>query len=242
MRDYRHFLFFAEKATPEKVTLDQLETRHAVNVLRLTEKSRFLATDGRGTTYKCIHSGIINRELEGIVEEKWYSEQISPRIHLFTGIPERDPFESILVDCTALGAASISPLICVFSQNKWWENSWEKQLLRFQNKMIASMKQALSPWLPRLCNPVHFFDAIKNLTGTVIVADPIGRSIFVNRENIIEKDEITILVGPPGGFSPSEEEQLKEPHFIHVKIAGTRLRTELAATVLCSQALGILME
>ena len=32
-------------------------------------------------------------------------------------MPEKDPFETVLVDCTALGAASITPLICEFSRN-----------------------------------------------------------------------------------------------------------------------------
>ena len=64
MRDYRHFLFFTRQISPDKVVLDQEETRHAVNVLRLSEGESFLATDGRGNMYRCIHGGIHNHQLK----------------------------------------------------------------------------------------------------------------------------------------------------------------------------------
>ena len=238
MRDYRHFLFFTRQIGTDKVVLDQEETRHAVNVLRLSEGERFLATDGRGNTYRCIHGGIHNHQLEGIIEEKRFKGRTLPLIHLFIGMPERDSLETALVDCTALGAASITPLICEFSQKQWWKNAWQKQFQRFQNKMISSVKQSLSSWIPELNQPTAFAH-LNSLSGIVITADPDGRSIYSNREKIINADTISLLIGPPGGFSPTEEKILEDPGILHVKIAASRLRTELAASALLAQVSGL---
>jgi 16S rRNA U1498 N3-methylase RsmE len=52
---------------------------------------------------------------------------------------------------------------------------------------------------------------------------------------LIPQTKVSCLIGPPGGFSAEEKKTLESHTVLTVKIAQQRLRTELAAAVLCSR-------
>lgn len=235
MRDYHHFLFYSSKIFSDTVELDQDESRHAVKVLRLSQGDNFLVTNGNGISITCSLDNFNKGIVEGKIIEKTAINEIRPGIHFYIGIPDRDPFETIVTDLTAMGVAEITPLITEQCQKNWWEQKWEKHLERLRNKMIAAMKQSLYPRLPVLNVPTDF-NLVNNIKRRTFVADIDGQPMHTYK-NVFE-EEINCLVGPPGGFSLKEVQFFKDHNFDFVKIAPTRLRTELAATVLCAQIIG----
>jgi RsmE family RNA methyltransferase len=105
--------------------------------------------------------------------------------------------------------------------------------------MIVSMKQCLYPYIPRLDAPTPFREAIDKCEGILIVADPNGKCL--RDADILPHNKICCLVGPPGGLSDGELTFLKSYTAVPlttVKISSARLRSELAATVLCSRVIG----
>ncbi len=235
MRDYHHFLFYSSKISSDSVELDQDESRHAVKVLRLSQGDKFLVTNGNGISITCSFDNFNKGIVQGTIIEKTVIKEIRPRIHCYIGIPDRDPFETTVTDLTAMGIAEITPLITEQSQKNWWEQKWEKNLERLRNKMIAAMKQSLYPRLPVLNVPTDF-NSIDNIKGITFVADIDGQPIHSYKNEF--KNEVKCLIGPPGGFSLNEVQFFKNRNFDLVKIAPTRLRTELAAIVLCAQVIG----
>jgi RsmE family RNA methyltransferase len=104
--------------------------------------------------------------------------------------------------------------------------------------MVVSMKQCLYPYIPRLDAPMPFLEAVAECVGMLIVADQQGK--YLSDAEILSHKKISCLVGPPGGLSDGESEFLKSYTAIPVttvKIAPTRLRSELAVAALCSRVI-----
>jgi 16S rRNA (uracil1498-N3)-methyltransferase len=240
MRDHRHFLFFSERIEADRIFLDADETHHCVTVLRLSRGDPFFATDGKGTLYECAFESIVHDELAGTILSRMSKPRETRILRLFVGLPERAAFEALLGDLAALGVARITPLVCTYCQQPWWAGKWEKLSSRFRGKMVAALKQARSLYLPHLDPPLSFDHGLETAGGGLrLLADPEGKPLSKVGDGFWqEHSSIAGFIGPPGGFSRKESAMLLEQGGVPVRIAVTRLTTELAAVVLCGQVLG----
>ncbi len=235
MRDYTHFLFYSCQITENSIILDRAETTHAIRVLRLKQNQMFNVTDGCGQIFTCTLNEVHDSQAYGNIVHRKTSQRINTKIHLNVGIPDRDALETVATACAAMGVERITPVICTCSQDQWWNKFWPKHCQRLQNKMISAMKQSLYPFIPELDNPITLENALENCSGKKITADPEGESFstIINTVNF----PVSCFIGPPGGYSEKEISLLKTEGSTMVKIAPTRLRTELASIVLCAQLL-----
>lgn len=232
-----HHLFFAETLDDAMIILDQTETTHATSVLRLQTGESLHLTDGNGVCAAGIVETIGKHSLHVRIVNRTTTIRPVPHVCLFTGIPDRDAFESILLDATALGVARIIPLAAEHCRKPWWNGNWEKHAPRFHQKMVVALKQSGSCFLPQLDPPVAAAFAASVAVGTVLVADPDGVPL-VTLAPLNTAQPVCCFIGPPGGFSENELRLFDERSFTRVRIAHARLRTELAATVLCAQVTG----
>jgi RsmE family RNA methyltransferase len=67
----------------------------------------------------------------------------------------------------------------------------------------------------------------------VLLADENGAFFTDVIDRIKNAEAVSCFVGPPGGFSPKEIDQLKSAGVMFVSLSKNRLRTELAAVLLC---------
>jgi 16S rRNA (uracil1498-N3)-methyltransferase len=228
-----HYLFYIEKQDSCTVYLNESETHHAAGVLRVNAGDMLSATDGKGMIFSCRIERIDKGKIAATIIEKKQIERSGCEIHLFIGLPDRDVFERMIIDLTALGVARIRPVISRNCRKPWWEK-WEKFEERFAEKMISALKQSLNAFLPVLDKPVELKDVPGQIESSCFVADPNGMPL-INMANHKKEGKISCFVGPPGGFSEIETERFKNSGCQFVKIASGRLRTELASVVLMSQ-------
>ena len=237
MDDKPHSLFFVSRIENNRAFFSDEERHHALSVLRKGLSDVIHATDGNGKIYECIlGEGVSDAEIAQVREQP----APLPKIHAFIGLPERDAFEETITNLTALGIAKITPMVCLHCQQKWWL-SWEKHRLRFEKKMIAGIKQSLGAWLPELRAPMEFEKCLESVKGAsaeqCFVADAVGKGPRLSIGCGPALTEAICFIGPPGGFSQNEKDSFKAAGFALVKIAATRLRTELASVALCSYLL-----
>lgn len=232
-----HSLFFVSSAEKKTAIFSEDERHHALSVLRKDPSCCIHATDGKGNLYTCL---LQEGAAEAEVTEVRMQDAPTPRVHAFIGIPERDAFEETVTNLAALGIAKITPMICLHCQKKWWL-TWENHRERCQKKMIAGIKQSLGAWLPELTGPMEFSESLEMARSCnpkqCFVADPDGTVLRLAVDDLADSTNMTCFIGPPGGFSENEKNQLKNLGFVFVKIANTRLRTELASVILCAQVL-----
>ncbi|MCL2688246.1 MAG: 16S rRNA (uracil(1498)-N(3))-methyltransferase [Chitinispirillia bacterium] len=232
MRDTEHHLFYSREITEDRIILDESETTHAISVLRIKDNDPIQITDGNGTVFQCEYSERLKNTLSCKVINKTIITKVNPELTLLIGIPDKEPFETVIEQTTALGVCRIIPVVMDHCRKPWWE-SWDKILPRFTSKMIVSMKQSLYPYIPVLDKPIYLTEIIDKCAKPIIIADQQGK--ILRDEMLTSQKKLSCLIGPPGGFSVEEKKTLESYNMLTVKISRQRLRTELAAVVLCSR-------
>jgi 16S rRNA (uracil1498-N3)-methyltransferase len=236
MDKYEHFIFFVDEILGDKALFPKEEITHALSVLRMDSRGGLQATDGRGNIYECsiAPESAVTGEVQIVTSRAM--PRLAPELYVFIALPDRDAFESVVTDLSAMGAAKIVPVVSRYCQNAWWER-WEKYADRFKRKMIAGIKQSHNPWLPDMSGPVLFTHALTELgsfdNSHCIVADQSGVPLNSIRTVLTDVAKVACIIGPPGGFSQEETDCFRSNGFVFVNIAPYRLRTELAAVVLC---------
>jgi 16S rRNA (uracil1498-N3)-methyltransferase len=238
MKSSDHYLFFGSRLESNQLLLGPGEAHHARAVLRLSPGQPLMATDGKGSVFSCVIETISKSDCICRIEErKQYPAPLAP-VWFFIGLPDRNCFEYALEGLVPLGDSRIIPLECEYCQKGWWKNDWEKHERRFLEKIIAAGKQSRNPFFPSLDAPLSFAEMLLSLPGAVLVADETGQTL----EQLIMRDKgpVACLIGPPGGFSPPELEQLKAKKTQFVRLGPYRLRTELAAVTLAARLSAVL--
>jgi 16S rRNA (uracil1498-N3)-methyltransferase len=100
------------------------------------------------------------------------------------------------------------------------------------------MKQSGRAYLPEVKQALRFSEFIHQKTiGGKFIAHclPDGNKIDLTHPSVQTFQEVTLLIGPEGDFSPSEIEQALAENYTPVSLGPHRLRTETAALVACMQ-------
>jgi 16S rRNA (uracil1498-N3)-methyltransferase len=235
MEKHEHSLFFVDAAEEGSVCFSREELRHALLALRMDARAPLKCTDGNGAIFSCVQTAETAVSGKARIVETLSALRPQPQCAVFIGLPDRDAFEESLTNLAALGVDRIIPMVCRFCQHAWWDR-WDKYADRLRRKMIAGIKQSLNPWLPQLTQPQSFAQATGAMSDfqACLVADSTGMPLRQAVMPLAGARQVACFVGPPGGFSPEELSILQTRASALVRIGPYRLRTELAAVVLCA--------
>ena len=213
------------------VTFSREESRHLVKVLRKKRGDQINITDGRGNLYlaEIINDSDKKCEVQVLNSEK-RPDQKGYRLHVaIAPTKNNDRLEWFLEKSTEIGIDEITPILCDHSERKKLNHP------RCEKVLLAAMKQSLMYFLPKL-NPLQSFDTLisqvqteSKLIAQCAEADKNGLSDLIK-----EKNDILVLIGPEGDFSPREIEEAAKAGFENLDLGQTRLRTETAGVVVCS--------
>lgn len=228
-------LFYAPDITPPRYTLCEEESKHCVCVLRLNAGDTLHITDGLGNMYRCrIVDPNPKRCSVEVVETTAEYGKMPYGITLAVAPTKNiERFEWFLEKATEVGVTRIVPLECDRS---------ERRIIKYDRELrviTAAVKQSLKAYHPSL-------DPMTPLRR--LVAEPFGGRKFIahcddNEEKrkflaseIRKNENILILIGPEGDFSPEEINFALENGFEPVTLGRQRLRTETAAVVAATMA------
>ncbi len=214
----------------DTTTLTETESKHAVRVLRLTEGDRVNLIDGKGGFFEAeiIKAHPKQCMLKIISSVKEY-EKRNFNLHIAIAPTKSiDRFEWFLEKSTELGIDEITPLICDHSERKVVKPN------RLNKVLIAAMKQSLKAYLPHLHPAVTFKDflAQAKYANQYIAHCQDGEKVRF-KECVPAGEEILVLIGPEGDFSPEEINAAKARGFTEISLGKSRLRTETAGIAAC---------
>lgn len=237
-----HHLFYAGTVSGDSVVFGRKEAGHIFSALRMKAGDEISATDGKGNVFRCRLSCFDGKNAEAAIYETVCLPRPAPQIHVMIGLPEKSAMENALKGLAALGAAQVTPLICRYCQNPWWERGWERYHMRFGRTIAAAAKQSLNPYFMELKPPAGFGEALEGAAEMpLFYADEDAEEGFrPDGEAIRDRDRITCLAGPPGGFAPEEASLLRKKGAVALRLARYRLKTELAAVVMVGCMVGIM--
>ena len=220
-------LFYAPDITTPLYTLDEVESGHCVRVLRLREGDTLNITDGRGTLYDAeVVDPHPKRCSVRIVAEHHNWEQ-RPYTLTVAVAPTKniDRIEWFVEKATECGIDRIIPTLCDHSERKVVKGE------RLDKIAISAMKQSLKAYLPQIdpLTPLREVLAMP-FEGTKLIAhceEGLPR-VFIGEE-LRKGENVLVLIGPEGDFSPEEIALAREQGFREVSLGECRLRTETAA-------------
>ncbi len=206
------------------------EGQHAIRVLRLTEGTEILLTDGKGTFYKAAISVANAKHCRVEIVEQWQPGSLwNFKLHLAVAPTKNmDRLEWFTEKATEIGIDAITCLNCRYSERK------EVKPARLEKILVSAMKQSQKATLPALNGMTDFkafvsqpFDGRKFIAHCNEGEKPLLKKIYHPGESAL------ILIGPEGDFSPEEVTLAISKGFEPISLGESRLRTETAALVAC---------
>jgi 16S rRNA (uracil1498-N3)-methyltransferase len=153
----------------------------------------------------------------------------SPRIvRLAQAISKGEKMEWLVQKAVELGVSEINPLVTQYGAYKFDEDRLTKKHQQWQAIAIAACEQCGRNQVPLVTFPMPLFQFLQhNYDGTAYVLDPYtGKSC---REYDEPKGDVTLLIGPEGGFSPEELNHIVTAKFSPLTLGPRILRMETAA-------------
>jgi 16S rRNA (uracil1498-N3)-methyltransferase len=243
-RFYAELPDHAEPVAGVRAVLDAEESRHLRTVLRLDDGDAIALVDGRGHLCTAVvrEGGKHAVTVEITAVDVDASEDAAPRLHLGCAVVKGKHMEFAVEKAVELGAHRITPLRTA----RGVIDPREGKRDRWRNLLVAALKQSQRCRLPELHGPedldvvlaaaaaageVFFGAAPSDLvaerpqTLTSLAAQAQRRRL----EGQQPPAELTLLVGPEGGWEPAELQVLAHAGAVPVWLGPHVLRTETAA-------------
>jgi 16S rRNA (uracil1498-N3)-methyltransferase len=219
----------------DALALDEAETHHAVDVLRMSPGDKAVVFNGRGAEATVEITAITRKAvtLRKVLQGK--SAPIGCQITLAQAVPKGKNMDLIVQKAVELGAAAICPLLSERTVIQIEEDSAAKKQQKWQAVAIEAAKQCGQNWLPRVDlphTPKEFF-AHPVRYDLMLIASLQPDALHLKKllaETAGKKPKsVLILVGPEGDFTPAEIALAKSHGCRPITLGPIVLRTETAA-------------
>ncbi len=223
-------LFYLSEIVTDTVVFDKENSMHCCKVLRLKSNDVIMITNGKGFFYegKIVDANpkatVIQITGKKQVEKNW-KQQIVLCIAPTKNIART---EWAIEKCTEIGVDEITPFISFHSERKVIKHE------RLEKIITAAVKQSLKAWHPEL-NPITTFKELvkEPFDGQKFIAYIHEDHKKLLSNSIKTNENIKILIGPEGDFSPEEVELAMANGFKPISLGKERLRTETAMVSAC---------
>jgi len=215
----------------EKKIIDDPSLLHKIrNVLRKRKGEPIFLFDGKGCEYKALISKFRSQKIE--LEKIELVKKLTPVFRLSLGFSllksKRSDF--IFQKATELGISEFIPLVY---KNTVVRKLTSAKIKHFKRIVIESASQSGRLFIPEIRELSEFSGLIKKIKSWDIALVALPYSSFSVRDlfkaNLLDKGKnILLLVGPEGGFSSQELEELRaidSVYFVNLSIFTLRAET-----------------
>jgi 16S rRNA (uracil1498-N3)-methyltransferase len=216
-----------DKLTSKEIIIDGENARYLSSVLRVKPGELLTILDGLGNRYMCRISSIHRKEVraEKIAQEA-YSTESPVEIILAQGLPKGDKMDLIIQKTTELGVKKIIPLITERSQVRHTD-----KIERWRKIALSASQQSGRERIPDITHTMgfkEFLERPKTGHGIILSEEDGEQNLKKILINLQDSKEITLIVGPEGGFSKDEVKTAVQKGFLSASLGPRILRTETA--------------
>lgn len=224
----------------DRLTLDQSESHHCLDVLRMKKGDRATVFDGRGHEATVEIAGAAKGRVDLKVLQHSKSPELACELVLGQAIPKGKNMDLIIEKATELGAAAIVPLLSERTVVRIAPAEALEKKSKWQRVAIEAAKQCGRNWLPEVRTPVtpkQFFDAnekfdvmlIGSLQNDAQHIKAVLRDSLTDSKSAAKPRRVLVLIGPEGDFTPAELSLAKGAGCRSITLGPIILRTETAA-------------
>jgi 16S rRNA (uracil1498-N3)-methyltransferase len=217
-----------EQLSSKQITITGEQARYLTLVLRAKPGETLTIFDGLGFKYSCKIIQCHKKEVivERIKKER-YSAESSISITLAQGIAKGDKMDLIIQKSTELGVKKIIPLITERAQVRRTQ-----KLDRWRKIALSASRQSGRDRIPEIEGPVDFREFLSRQFPLLEKGEKGGFFNSGNLKGVLSAfkntQQLTLLIGPEGGFSKEEVNAAAENGFIEASLGPRILRTETA--------------
>tara|TARA_B100000029_G_scaffold359337_1_gene352183 strand:+ start:275 stop:1003 length:729 start_codon:yes stop_codon:yes gene_type:complete len=210
------------------IELDSDATHYLVSVLRMKQGEELILFNGNDGDVLGELSTCSKRQVTIHLKEL-ISEPVNSGIyiHLALSLSKGDRMDYAIQKSTEVGVSEITPLYTEFSAVKFKEEKrLQNRIRHWQRIAISACEQCGAQTPPSINNPITLTNFVeKDSETTKIVLDANGEANFQDLEITTP---ISLLIGPEGGLSDNELEQVQQQGFTRISLGPRILRTETA--------------
>lgn len=233
-----HRFYIKEK--PQESTyifLEGEEHHHLSKVARIKPGEQVWLFEDNGKQYRARVEAIEQKKTRLLILETEQKREPKVRIILAQVLLKTKNMDLVIQKATELGTHTIVPVISDRTVVKMGDKQ-DKKLERWKRIAVEASKQCGRSTVPEIQPPLGlktFIDGGKE-ARKLFLCERRGKSlrdilIYPLIEKIEKPSSIILLVGPEGGWTESEEQDIMDSHYEAVSLGSLRLRSETAAIV-----------
>lgn len=240
-------MFFVEprQIADGHVTVTGPDVNHIRNVLRMKPGEIVRVSDEKDFCGQCRIEELLENRVLLSVEEDVMSTELPAQVTLFQGLPKGDKMEWIVQKNTELGITRIVPVAMKRSVVKLDAKKAAAKVARWQSIAESAGKQSGRTRLPQVAPVMTYAQAMEESGELDLLLLPYesAEGMEAARRLLAQAASgmrIGILIGPEGGFEPSEVEAAVAAGWQVLSLGRRILRTETAGmTVMASLMLSL---
>lgn len=229
-----HFFINSNDVKSGKVIISDNENfNHIVKSLRIKVGEKLLLIDENQIQYETKVAEIENKELIVDVEKSYKSNRkLDFNLYLAQSPLRSDAQNFIVEKATELGIDGLYP---TYTDNCALNKSViEKKISKWQRVMYEASKQCERAYIPT-CFEMTDLQTVINSENKIIAFCERCANMTLHeycKENSIQKgDNLTVIIGPEGGFSEREFEMIRQNNVAMLTLGDLILKAETAVVV-----------
>jgi len=219
----------AELVEGQTFTLPEAAATHLLRVLRLGLGDSVSLFNGDGFDYSATLTSVAKRSAEVRIDSKQEVAHESPlQVTLAQALARGEKMDWVLQKATELGVARIAPVITERTEVRLDAERADRRVQHWRGVVASACEQCGRARLPQIDEPLqlHAFLAKAKAAGHLLLAlDPEGDHSLASLPAF---DSLTLVIGPEGGLSPRDLDQLRAAGAQGLRLGPRILRTETA--------------
>ena len=212
------------------VILSEDDIFHITKVMRCKSGEHIEVVDNTShQAYLCVIDSI--NPFKVVIQEPINNNaELDKDLILFFALAKSDKIEFVVQKATELGAKRVILFQGKRSIVKYSNEDFKKKYVRFASIAKEASEQCHREYIPEII----YLDNIKKVSEYLSELNLFAYELEATKSNLIKDIDvsvksISIIVGPEGGFDPSEAEYLTNLNFVPVSLGKRILRCETAA-------------
>lgn len=234
--------FFVSKQNirEEFVYITGSDVNHIKNVLRLKAGDRLVVCDGCGREYDGTITELSSSQVKAAISGKREIEQNPVHLTLVQAIPKSAKMDIVVRQATELGIAAIVPIVTSRTVVRVDKEKSKKKQERWQKIAKEAAEQSQRTTIPEISLVLYWDELLKMIPSlglSIVFWEEAKEMLSQEALNYGEHKSYSAIVGPEGGFSADEIEDLEGLGARCLSLGRQILRTETASVV----ALGVVI-
>jgi len=222
----RRFFYTPDQEQADQVHITGPEAHHMTRVLRMQPGTPVELFDGKGGIAGGEILQVSSRKVSVKILSRSTAVDCTPPLSLAQAMLKGKKMDFLVQKATELGVQTFIPLVTRFCEKRSYGRQQGK---RWQRIMLEACKQCRRPVPMQICHPTSLEQLNLPADSNRILAweDEQGRSL--SPALLEEPLPTTLIIGPEGGFHPSEVVWARGLGFNTVSLGPRILRAETAA-------------